>query len=41
MLPKIEAAISYVEATGGRAIITSLERAEAALKGGTATIIAP
>ncbi|MGG5333572.1 carbamate kinase [Enterococcus sp. AZ163] len=41
MLPKIEAAISYVEATGGRAIITSLEKAEAALKGGTATIITP
>lgn len=39
MLPKIEAAISYVEATNGRAIITSLEKAEAALSGEAGTII--
>lgn len=39
MLPKIEAAISYVEATNGRAIITSLEQAEAALSGEAGTII--
>lgn len=39
MLPKIEAAIAYVEATNGRAIITSLEKAAEALNGTAGTSI--
>lgn len=37
--PKIEACIRFVEAGGERAIITSLDQAEEALKGKTGTII--
>ena len=40
MLPKVEACIDYVEAyPGGRALITSLERAAAGLRGETGTVI--
>lgn len=39
MLPKIEAAINYVESTNGRAIITSLEKAKEALQGKSGTTI--
>lgn len=40
MLPKVEACLDYVEHTeGGKALITSLEKAAAALKGETGTII--
>ncbi len=41
MGPKIEAAITFVEKTGGRAIITSLEKAVDALKGTCGTMIIP
>jgi carbamate kinase len=39
MQPKIEACIWYVEATGGRAVITSPDRMEAALEGNAGTAI--
>ena len=40
MLPKVEACLDYVEHTpGGKALITSLERAKDALNGETGTII--
>lgn len=40
MLPKVEACIAYLEAhPQGKALITSLENAAAALEGGTGTII--
>lgn len=40
MLPKVEACIDYVTATGnGTALITSLQKAKAALRGETGTII--
>lgn len=40
MLPKVESCISFVENTnGGRALITSLEKAKEALQGKTGTII--
>ncbi len=39
MLPKIEACIDFVQHSQGKAIITSLERAEAALKGIDGTVI--
>jgi len=39
MLPKVEACIDYVTASGGKALITSLEKAKAALRGETGTII--
>ena len=39
MLPKIEACIDYVENTSGQALITSLQKAAAALKNQTGTII--
>lgn len=40
MLPKVEACLSFVRSTpGGKAIITSLERAKDALQGVTGTII--
>ena len=40
MLPKVESCISFVEATqGGKALITSLEKAREALQGHTGTII--
>lgn len=40
MLPKVEACLDYVKATeNGRALITSLEKAAAALRGETGTII--
>lgn len=41
MGPKMAAAIDYVEKTGGKAIITRLEKAAEALAGKTGTIIAP
>lgn len=39
MLPKVEACMDFVEKSGSRALITSLEKAAAALKGETGTII--
>ena len=40
MLPKVEACLEYVEAyPQGRALITSLEKAAAGLRGETGTII--
>ena len=40
MLPKVEACLEFVESTSnGVALITSLEKAKAALKGETGTII--
>jgi len=40
MLPKVEACIDYVTASnGGKALITSLQKAKAALRGETGTII--
>lgn len=39
MLPKVEACIDYVTASGGQALITSLEKAKAALRGETGTVI--
>ena len=40
MLPKVESCISFVEnTTGGRALITSLERAKEALQGKTGTML--
>ena len=40
MLPKIEAAISYLEAVpSGRVLITSLDKATDALKGKSGTLI--
>lgn len=40
MLPKVEACLEYVEAyPGGRALITSLEKAAAGLRGETGTVI--
>ena len=40
MLPKVESCISFVENTnGGRALITSLEKAREALQGKTGTVI--
>ena len=40
MLPKVEACLEYVENTEtGQALITSLEKAKAALKGETGTVI--
>lgn len=41
MLPKVEAAIRFVEATGKKAIIAALEDASAALEQTTGTIILP
>ncbi|KJS21322.1 MAG: carbamate kinase [Clostridiaceae bacterium BRH_c20a] len=41
MGPKIAAAIDYVEKTGGKALITSLEMVGAALKGEAGTFIVP
>jgi carbamate kinase len=41
MGPKVEAALRFVERTGGRAVITSLERAGAALRDGAGTWIVP
>lgn len=41
MGPKMAAAIDYVEKTGGKAIITRLEKAADALTGKTGTIITP
>jgi len=41
MGPKIAAAVEYVEKTGGKALITSLEMVGAALKGETGTFIVP
>jgi len=41
MGPKVAAAIGFVEKTGGRAIITRLEKAVDALRGETGTIITP
>ncbi len=41
MAPKIEAAVSYVEATGGTAIITDPDNVERALAGETGTRITP
>ena len=40
MLPKVESCISFVENTnGGRALITSLEKAREALQGKTGTML--
>jgi carbamate kinase len=39
MLPKVQAAINFVEATGNTAIITALNNLEGALQGQSATII--
>lgn len=39
MLPKVEACLDFVRNSNGEALITSLERASAALKGETGTII--
>ncbi len=39
MLPKVESCISFVEATGAQALITSLEKAREALQGKTGTLI--
>ncbi|HZD79649.1 MAG TPA: carbamate kinase, partial [Actinomycetota bacterium] len=41
MAPKIQAAVSYVEATGGTAIITDPDNVERALDGDTGTRIVP
>jgi carbamate kinase len=41
MAPKIEAAVAFVEATGGTALITNPESVERALAGETGTRIAP
>lgn len=41
MGPKMEAAIQFVEQSGGQAIITTLERAVDALQGRTGTVIVP
>ena len=41
MAPKIDAAVRYVEATGGTAIITDPENVERALAGETGTRIEP
>ncbi|MFZ5943057.1 MAG: carbamate kinase [Bacillota bacterium] len=41
MGPKIAAAVEYVEKTGGKALITSLEMVGSALKGQTGTFIVP
>jgi len=41
MAPKIEAALSFVEATGGTALITNPESVERALRGETGTRISP
>ena len=41
MGPKMDAAIDFVEKTGGRALITSLDKVGAALKRETGTFIAP
>ncbi len=39
MLPKVQSCIDYVSATGGQALITSLEKAKDALQGKTGTIV--
>ena len=39
MLPKVEACLEFVRNSNGEALITSLEKASAALKGETGTII--
>jgi len=39
MAPKIEAAVAFVEATGGTALITNPENVERALAGETGTRI--
>ncbi|MEM1996325.1 MAG: carbamate kinase, partial [Thermoplasmatales archaeon] len=41
MLPKIEAAIKFVEATGRKTIITNAENIEAAIRGKEGTIVVP
>lgn len=41
MLPKVEAAISFVESAKGQAVITSLENIQAYFNGGSATVINP
>jgi carbamate kinase len=41
MAPKIEAAVAFVEATGGTALITNPQSVERALAGETGTRIAP
>ena len=41
MGPKVEAAIEFVENSGGRAIITCLEKAVDALEGKTGTTLIP
>lgn len=39
MLPKVEACMEFVEKTGGKTLITSLEKAKEALQGKTGTVI--
>ncbi|MEM0127758.1 MAG: carbamate kinase [Thermoplasmatales archaeon] len=41
MLPKIEAAIKFVESTGRRTIITNAENLEAAIRGKEGTVVVP
>jgi carbamate kinase len=41
MGPKMEAAIDFVEKTGGKAVITSLDKVVEALRGETGTTIVP
>jgi carbamate kinase len=41
MGPKVESACRFVESTGARAVITSLERITEALDGTTGTVVTP
>ncbi|WP_375686908.1 carbamate kinase [Lentilactobacillus kefiri] len=41
MLPKVEAAIDFVEATGNKAVVTALDNIEGFINGGSGTIIEP